>query len=112
MKSPEVTGSDIRLNREELNEIANIGSYQVGNSFVWFKGVWLIARGNKNSRNIDSGVFIYGYRFSDQFFNGINTFSSGDNTMNTSNLAGSVALAFFDTRCSEPAASYQYSPAL
>ncbi|MNM92727.1 hypothetical protein D3C81_1050700 [compost metagenome] len=101
-----------RLNREERNEIANIGSYQVTNSFVWFKEVRVIARRNKNARFIDSGVFIYGYRFSDQFFKGTNTFSSGDNTMNTSNLAGSVALAFFDTRCSEPAASYQYSPVL
>ncbi|MNS87103.1 hypothetical protein D3C72_1210320 [compost metagenome] len=101
-----------RLNREERNEIANIGSYQVTNSFVWFKEVRVIARRNKNARIVDLGVFIYGCRFSDQFFNGINTFSSGDNTMNTSNLAGSVALAFFDTRCSEPAASYQYSPVL
>ncbi len=47
-----------------------------------------------------------------QFFSGINTASSSPITMNTSNFAGWLALAFFDTRCSEPAASYQNSPAL
>lgn len=58
------------------------------------------------------GLFVYGYTFSHQFSNGISTFSSGESTMNTNSFAGFVLLAFFDTRCSEPAGSYQYSPAL
>ena len=47
-----------------------------------------------------------------QFFSGINTASFSPITMKTSSFAGSVALAFFETKCSEPAASYQNSPAL
>ena len=52
------------------------------------------------------------HHLGDQFSKGINTFSSGANTMNTNSLAGRVALAFFETRCSDPAGSYQNSPAL
>ncbi len=109
---PEITGSGSRLNLEGRKKIANIRVYQMAHSFVCCNEVRLIARRNKKARFEVSSLFIYGYRFSDQFFKGTNTFSSGDNTMNTSNLAGAVALAFFETRCSEPAASYQNSPAL
>lgn len=108
----EQVGGVFRLNLSALNEIANDRACQVTNSFVWFKSLRLIAQGNKQARTFDSGLFIYGCALSHQFSNGINTFSSGDNTMNTRSLAGFVALAFFDTRCSEPAGSYQYSPAL
>jgi hypothetical protein len=61
---------------------------------------------------LNSSPFIYGWRNSYQFSKGINTFSSGANTINTNSLAGLVVLAFFETKCSEPAGSYQYSPAL
>jgi hypothetical protein len=60
LKLPEVAGSDFRLNRGRRNEIANIRSYQVTISFVWFKEARVIARGNKNARIMGSGVFIYG----------------------------------------------------
>lgn len=100
------------LNLSALYEIANNCTSQVTISFVCFKPSMLIACGHKKTRIRKSGLFIYGCLFSYQFSNGINTFSSGDNTMNTNNFAGLVALAFFDTRCSEPAGSYQYSPAL
>ncbi len=109
---PEGVGSHSRLNREARNEIANIRAYWQPASIVWFKQSKLIALGNKNARIEYLDVFIYGCSLSDQFFKGTSTSSSGDSTMNTSNFAGSVALAFFETRCSEPAASYQYSPAL
>jgi hypothetical protein len=46
---PGVAGSDFRLNRESLNEIANIRYYPVINSFIWFKEVRLSALGNKKT---------------------------------------------------------------
>lgn len=103
-----VFGGCSRLNPEYQIEIADFRSCRVINSFIGFKCARLIAVRNKNARFNDSGVFIYGYRCSHQFSNGISTCSSGDSTMNTNNLAGLVALAFFETRCSEPAGSYQY----
>jgi hypothetical protein len=42
VKLPELAGGNSRLNRERLNETANIRTYQVANSFVWFKGFRLM----------------------------------------------------------------------
>lgn len=95
-----------------MNETVHKHTCRLVHSFVCCKRFNLIARSHKKARIIDSSLFIYGWCNSDQFFKGINTFSSGDNTMKTSNFAGWVALAFFETKCSEPAGSYQNSPVL